>query len=372
MKQIIATRLMHWKKQWISLVFWLLFPLIATVSITMVIDTLQEDAKVPVGIVLKEQTDAAEELVAEIKSAPYVRLQLLSENEALQELEKQDLDSVFVIHGGFEQNIEQDNRSGLITGYESDVSFAYLPVKEMIISHVQQETGRTKAAYAVKNLEQQYNGQEEWTLEEIKAKSKEIQQEENLLNTALTFQGTPETVNDNPRLFPVWNLWGIFSLLSTLLVFDWVIKEKQSKAIMRLAFSRWSLKSYLLQNLVLYTVVLWIINLLAAGSLYFIFGEWISPANLLSFQVLLSMAAFLFANMFNSPFYYYTMSFALALVVGVCSGALLPSAIAANWKWFDAINPLNPLLSGDYLSLWTAAVVLSSVLWFFRKEQYHA
>src|SRR5699024_3870111 len=271
-------------------------------------------------------------------------------------------------------NIKQNNRTRLITGYQSDMSFAYVPVKEMIISHVQQETGRAKAAFAVKKLEKQYNGQEEWTFEEITAKSKDIQREENLLDTALTFKGTPEAVNDNPRLFPVWGLWGIFSLLSTLLVFDWVIKEKQSKAIQRLVFSRWSLKSYLLQNLVLYTVVMFTVDLFTAGSLYLIFGEWISPISLFVYRLLISTAAFLFACLFKKPFYYYTMSFVLTLVIGISSGALLPSAIATDWdwNWFDLINPLGPVLSENYLSFWPAAVVLSFVLWLFRKEQYHA
>ncbi|GGJ84521.1 hypothetical protein GCM10007063_03820 [Lentibacillus kapialis] len=372
MKELFATRLMHWRKQWSSLVFWLLFPLIATVSITMTIDTLQKDAKVPVGVVLKEHTGAAEELVEAIKSTPYVRAQLLSEDKALQDLERHSLDSVFVIHENFQQKIKQDNRTNLITGYHSDMSFAYIPVREMIISHVQQKTGRAKAALTVKQLEKQYNSQESWTFEEITARSRKIQEEESLLDTTLKFKGHPEPIDDNQRLFSVWGLWGIFSLLSTLLVFDWVIKEKQSNAIVRLAFSRWSLKSYWLQNLALYIVLLFAIDLVTAGSLYFIFGEGMQPFNLLIYQLLISMAAFLIACLFNTLFYYYTVSFALALIIGISSGELIPSVMAGDWQWFKFINPLAPLLSGDYISLWAAAVVLSFVWWIFRKEQFHA
>src|SRR5699024_10445437 len=294
MKQIITTRLMHWKKQWISLVFWLLFPLIATISLTMITDTVQEDSKVPVGIVLEEETAAVKELTEEIKAAPFIRMEILPEDEALHNLEKHELDRVFIIHEDYEENIQQDNRTRLITGYQSDLSLAYSPVKEMIISYVQQETGRAKAAFTVKQLEQQYNGQENWAYEEIIAKSKSIQQEENLLQTDLSFLETPEAADDTSKLFPVWALWGVFSFLSTLLVFDWVIKEKRSKAILRLAFSRWSLKSYLLQNFMLYMVILFAFDLAAAGAFYVMFNEWISPVNLLVYRILTSMAAFLF------------------------------------------------------------------------------
>ncbi|TFJ93935.1 ABC transporter permease [Lentibacillus salicampi] len=372
MKQMIATRLMRWKKQWVSLLFWLLFPLIATICVTMAAGTLQDDAKVPVGVVLEEQTEATEELVQEIKSAPFIRMTLLSEDEALYDLEKHELDSVFVIHEGFAQNVQQDNRNRLITSYRSDLSFAYSPVKEMIISYVQQETGRSKTAFIVQELDQRYNGQENWAFEEIVTKSKAIQQNENLLETDLSFHDTSATTTDNPRLFPVWGLWGVFSLLATLLLFDWVVKEKRSKALLRLAFSRWSKTSYLLYNFVLYTVVLFLADLITVSIVYVMFEEWVSLVHLVIYRLFISAAAFLFAHLFRSTFIYYTVSFALVLIVTIVSGAALPTEASSRLAWFDSVNPLAPLLSGDYINLWSIAVVLAAVLWLIRKEHYHA
>ncbi|SFB24490.1 ABC-2 type transport system permease protein [Lentibacillus halodurans] len=372
MKQIMATRFMHWKKQWVSIIFWLLFPILATTGITAITETLQDDTKVPVGIVMEEQTAASEELVQDIKSTPFIRAEILSENQSLHDLEKHELDSVFVIHEGFEENVQRDHRDRLITSFQSDLSFAYSAVKEMILSYVQQETGRSKAAFVVQELEQQHNGNTGWTYEEITAKSKEIQQDENLLDTAFSFDDTVMEANQTPPLFPIWGLWSICTLLSTMLVFDWVIKEKRSKAILRLAFSRWSLKSYLLQNFMLYSVVLFLVDLVTVSIFLFMFGEWISVVSLIVYRLFINMAAFLFAHLFRNTLLYYTVSFALVLIVGISSGAVLPAASIDSPAWFDFVNPLAPLLSGEYVNLWSVMIMVLAVFWLVRKERFHA
>ncbi|ALX48259.1 ABC transporter permease [Lentibacillus amyloliquefaciens] len=372
MKQIITTRLIHWKKQWFSLVFWLLFPIIGTVCITLITGAIQEDSKVPVGVVLEENTDATEELVEEIKRAPFIRMKRLNQDEALYELEKHKLDSVFVIHEGFKENIQEDNRNRLITSYQSDLSFAYQPVKEMIISYVQQKTGRAKAAITVNQLEQEYNVQEDWAFEEIVAKSKEIQKNENLLNTDFSFPESPAETKQNTRIFSIWGIWGIFSLLSTWLLFDWVIKEKRSKAILRLAFTRFSLKTYLIQNFFLYYTILLITDLLSVITFYWMFGEWISIVNVLIYRLLAAVAAFLTAHLFSHVFVYYTFAFAFVLVVSIGSAAVLPTSVIGGLTWFTPINPLTPLLSGEYISLWSMLIILFAFLWIIRKDRYYA
>ncbi|WP_164668421.1 ABC transporter permease [Virgibacillus doumboii] len=372
MKRIITTRFMHWKKQGISLTFWLLFPLLATISITMLTNTLQEDSKVPGGLVLEEKSEPSSELVQEIESTPFVRVQMLTEDNALYYLKKHELDSVFVINEGFEENIREDNRNQLITGYQSDLSFAYSPVKEMILSYIQQETGRSKAVFTVKELEQQYSQNKGWTYNEIVTKSKEIQDDENLLETAFSFSGSPVSNKENKRMFSIWGLWAVFSILATLLLFDWVIRERHSKAIIRLAFTHVALKSYLLQNFIIYTILLFAVDLFTISLFYFIFGEWISVINLVIYRILINLTAFLLAHLFKNTFLYYTVSFGLTLFIIISSGAVLPSGMLTDVSWFDLFNPLLPLLKGEFFSLWTICIIFFAILWLFGKERYHA
>ncbi|SDQ44754.1 ABC transporter permease [Virgibacillus salinus] len=372
MSSILATRFMHWKKQFTSLVFWLLFPLVATIGIITVTDVLQEDSKVPVGIVLEEETNASNELVQEIKTIPFARIKELSEDEALYQLRKHELDSVFIIHHGFEEKILENSRNQLITSYQSDLSFAYSPVKEIVLSYVQQETGKSKAAFVVKELIQQHGGKQEWSYEEIVTRSNQIEQDENLLTTSFSFNAAPVKTSKDTALLSIWGLWAICSMLSTLLLFDWVIKEKQSNTRIRFAFTRWTLKSYLLQNFILYSVLFFIVDLLTVITLYFAFGEWISILNLIIYRILISLAAFLLAHLFKTTFLYYSMSFGITLFVTISSGAVLPSGVIANWAGFDLFNPILPLLNGEFISLWSLVVILFAIVWLVRKEKYNA
>lgn len=372
MKKILETRIMHWKKQWFSLGFWLLLPILATWGIIAGTNAMVDDSNVPVGIVLEEETDATLELIEEIKSAPLIRVTVLPEEKALHRLRKHDLDSVFIIHEGFQEKILNNDRNQLITGYRSDLSFAFAPVKEMILSYVQQETGRVKAAFVVQQLEKKYNGNNDWPVEEIIAKSKAIQRDEHLLDTSFSFSDSSVKTKENRSLFSIWGIWGIFSILSALLIFDWVIKEKNSRVAIRFAFTRTPLKSYLLQNFILYTILLFLVDIIAISLFYFQFGEWINILNLAIFRILINLAAFLLAQLFSNMYLYYTVSFGLILFTGISSGAILPSGIIANWDWFQQINPLLPLMKGEFFSLWTLMIIMLSIFWVIRKGKSNA
>src|SRR5690625_1744673 len=131
MIDILKTRLIYIKKQWLSLLFWLLLPIVATVMIIHVTNAIQSDTKVPVGIVLEEETDLAEEFLHSVKQSPLIRVYETTEKDALHRLKQHELDSVFIIHNGYEKQIRKGKRDRLITSYQSDLSFAYSPVKEI-------------------------------------------------------------------------------------------------------------------------------------------------------------------------------------------------------------------------------------------------
>ncbi|GGB27838.1 hypothetical protein GCM10011409_01420 [Lentibacillus populi] len=374
MKYIIETRFLHWKRHWPSLLFWLLIPLIATIGIAKAANAVTDDSKVPVGIVMEDESDAASELRNEIKSTPFIRVYQLEEDVALYRLKKHQLDSVFVIHDGYEEEIREGSRNRLLTSYRSDLSFAYTPVKEMILSYIQQETGRSKAAYTVQELIGHYQSTKQWTWDEIVAKSKEIQSEQDLLKTSFSFGDTENSSqNNDAQLFHIWGLWAIFSLLSTLLLFDWIIHEKHASVNVRFAFMRYSFKHYLVFNFIIYTVLCFIVDLLSVSIFSIIFQEQISIWSLTSFRLTLSIAAFLMANLFRRQFLYYTTAFAIALIMAVASGAIIPNTgMIQKWPWVDMLNPLQPFLSGGSANLATCIIMLFSIIWYFRKEEIHA
>ncbi|MEC5421983.1 ABC transporter permease [Virgibacillus sp. C22-A2] len=369
----LLTRFIHWKKQWITMLFWLILPIFGTVSIINVTTAIQEDSKVPVGIVVEDETLLAANLVESIRQTPLIRVDETTEEDALHKLEKHELDSVFIIRNGYEEQVKRGSRNRLITSYKSDLSLAYTPVSEMIISFAQKDTGRSKAAFTVKNLSEEYNPHLQWTWDEVVEKSRQIEAEENLLRTTFNFLHTDSIDQDEVTVWKTWGLYAVFSILSTLLLFDWFIKESRSGLRSRFMFTRISFKRYSLENTLFYTVLLFLFDLLAAGVFAFYLGE---PVNLqligalLSLRLTLNTGALIVAMQFNNLQLFYSVSFALTLLIAISSGAILPvDGITNRFTWLELVNPILPFLSGKISNLWLYLFIMLISIWFVRRDK---
>lgn len=373
----LQTRLIHWKKQWLSLLFWLLFPIIATLIVIHFTNIIQEDSKVPVGIVMEEETPLANALYESLEMTTLIRVYNLTEKEALHQLEKHELDSVFVVQSGYEDKIRKGSRNRLITSYRSDLSFAYSPVKEMIVSYVQQDTGRAKAAYTINQISDTFNINQQWTWEEIVAKSKEIEADENLLHTTFSFADKVQSQNDNEIVvWETWGLWALFSLLASLLLFDWVIKENRLSLLPRFAFNRISFKSYLLQNVGIYTILMILFDFAALITFNLLLDESISiqlMASILSYRMILNTGAFLLALCFNQIYSYYSISFILTLLLAITSGAVIPiDGIINKIPILKLLNPLQAFLQNGIGYIWLILFSGLIIIWYARKENFNA
>src|SRR5699024_10310544 len=107
---ILKMRFMFWRKQWVSLLFWLCFPLVVTCFVMLQFVVLLADMKVTGGIVMEDESSSAQELYNSIKDTPHIRPEVLSEKEALNQLQKHELDSVFIIRSRYEDSIERGSR----------------------------------------------------------------------------------------------------------------------------------------------------------------------------------------------------------------------------------------------------------------------
>lgn len=376
LKKVIETRLMHIKKSWLSLLFWLFIPIIGSIGITSIVDLVQEDSKIPVGVVITSENETTHELYNEISETSFIRAYNLSEEVALYKLKKHELDSVFILNKDFAEEINQGNRNNIITSYHTNQSIAYAPVKEMILSYVQQETGRSETAFIIQKLAEDLNSDANWTKEEIIAKSKEIQQNENLLQTSFSFSKQTSDTTQEVKYWNIWGIWSILSMLATLLIFDWVVKENHSSVVSRFAFMEISYKGYLVRNLIFYSFLLLLIDCLTSWIFHLFYDRQLNLTfifGLLSYRGILLLGAFLLAQIFRKTFRYYVVSYGVTLIALIGSGALLPvNGILSRWPWFSAINPVSPLLSDGILNFWSVFLVVAFVIWFVRKERHYA
>ena len=374
MKSIIQSRLIHWKKQWLSLLFWLVLPFVASLFIINMTSFVQEDSKIPIGIVMEENTPMAENLLASIKASPLISVYELSESEAKQLIESHKLDSAFVIESGYEQKIKDGNRNRLITGYQSDLSFAYTPVSEMLISFVQQDTGKAKAAHTIINLAKSIDTNSRLSFDEIINKIKDVQSQENLIRTNFSFSNKTDTGHDKElTIWNIWGLWGISSILSTLLLSDWIIKEKESGILPRFAFIRFSFKSYLLQNLFIYSCILFLFDLFSIFGFHYFLNEPVSlklVGTIISFRITCSAGAFLLALLFKNIYLFYSLTFIIVLMIAITSGAIIPiEGLTDHFPWLINLNPLHSFLNQELWSPWTVIFTLLVGIWFVKGEK---
>lgn len=377
MRDVLYTRLLLWKRKWLGMLFWLLLPIIGTYGIVSMTDTIQDDSKVPIGIVLEEQTDVATEFLQSIKHSDLVYVEQTTEENALSKLEKHELDSVFIIHDGFEDAILKGNRNHILSSYYTELSFAYSPVKEMIVSLAQEETGRSKAAHIVLNLSETYLGKENWSWEEIRAKSVEVQQEENLLNTRFQYSSPTEITKDTTLIsWNSWGLWAILSLLATLFVSDWVVREKTLPVSTRYYFLKLSRLQYFLQILVLYILLFFLVDLVSVVVFTIFLDESISLQliiNLVTFRIMLVTLSFSIASLFTSRGAFYGVSFLFVLLLATSSGTILPiDGFELNNSLIRSLNPIQAFVAGKPTLLWLFSSLIFLLLVLKGKERTNA
>ncbi|SDJ97384.1 ABC transporter permease [Sediminibacillus albus] len=375
MKAIVSTRMMHWRKQWKSLLCWLLLPTVSTLLFISIAEQWQEETKIPIGLVVEDHSDLAQQLTELISKNPLLTAKQMELSQALVQLEQHQLDSVFVIEDGYQENIKHDNRNRVVTAYASDMSFAYTPVKEAVASYVQEDASSSRAARVVEQLAADYGGDANWKWEEIVLTSKKIQEEESLLHTSFAFLNQAEQVEDDSiSIWKVSGVWALFNLFTTFFLFDWLIKERRASIRKRLSLLRISFKSYLLQNAFLYLVLLAIFDVVGMGLLSFYFHQSIHLDQLLallSFQVSISIAAFLFALLFRTTFFYYVSVIPITLLMAILGGAIV-SVDTQTWPWIAHLSPLQPFLEGNVVHSWFIGSLIMITIWYLRKEKSHA
>lgn len=376
MRAIIHTRFLHWKQAPFHVIFWLLFPIIVVVSLQYVLANFEEDTKIPVGIVVADQTNTAFELVEKIEETPFIRVYQLDEETALNQLEKHELDSVFVINEGYEEQLNRGVRNRLIISYQSDLSFAYTSVSEMIASMVQADTGRIKTAYTVLQIEKQLTNNQNWTTEEIIATSKEIETEQNLLSAHFRYQGQADGGKNQSLFFNPWGLWGLFTCLATFFLFGWLVKENHSSVGMRFVFIRFPFKTYALLNLTLHTLIL----LLMDAITLVIFNSFIETsidasriAATISFRFVINGLAFLFALKMKQIVTYYSLSLIVTLMLALTSGAIIPmDGLTNRYPLLNDVHPVIPFLNGSFHNFWLYIVGVFIFIWYVRKDEAYA
>ncbi|WP_112180945.1 ABC transporter permease [Paraliobacillus zengyii] len=378
MKAILYTRIIHWSKHPVSMICWLLLPIIATCTFFSVTDLWQSETQIPVGLVNEDESIMAENLSQSIGDIPLLAVKEMNKDQALVQLEQHELDSVFIIKDGYQDSIQSNSRNQVITAYISDMSIAYIPVKEAITSFVQQDAGNSKAAHVVDQLVTQYGGNISWEWEEIVVTSNEIREEEALLHSTFSFynQKDPKQQDSSISLWNVWGIWSFFALLTTFYIYDWVIKERRSTVKVRLSLLKISFRSYMIGNAFIYLALLSLFDVINAALLVIYFEQtinFVQIMTLVSFRLTISIAAFLFALYFQTTFIYYVSSMLVTIFFSIIGGSLISiEGVTNRWPWLTYGSPIYAFLEGWIINPWLIVLLVLLFIWYWRKEKINA
>lgn len=354
------------KKEWKGILFWVFFPLFMTILIIATINPLKAEMKIPVGIVLEDEHALSYDLYKSIAHTPYIRPFLLDENEALHKLQKHELDTVFVIDRNYGEMVYKGNRNNLITSYRTERSFTYVPLKELVISYVYEDFIRSNATHHVQQLQRTYDSSNEFNKQYLIDRSKEIEKEQDLLKTQLTFKQNQIEVQDSYLIDP-WHIWIFFTFLSTLLLFDWVIKENELFIKQRFTFGKYSFKYYLVINSFFYMAGLVLIDLIIVCLLAILDYLYLSLSLIfvvVSFRIVINLFSFLLTFMFRSIYFYYIVVFIIFCFTGLIRGVIVPiDGLMNKYSFVNYIDPLGAPLSYEIFNPWLFILVGCFIIW---------
>ncbi|WP_339177574.1 ABC transporter permease [Oceanobacillus sp. FSL W7-1293] len=372
MMDILTTRWLHMKKQLVSILFWAISPILFTWLLLSGTELIQNQSSIPVGVILEEETEMAMQLREKLDSSDLIRVvDIENETEARQMVATHELDSAFIIEEGYEDAIQAGQRNRLITSYQTDLSMGYTPVIEMIASFVQEDSGKVKTAYTVMDLGEALNSSSIPSFDEIMNEIYSIEESENLIFTNFTLLGEDAETDEGFSLFQnPWSLWSVFSLLSTFFLFDWLIKEKNATTRIRFIFNRLSFPTYLLSNLLLYSMGLFVLDMLTWGIFHILYDEGFSIsqlAYLVSFRVTVCMLVFLTGLAFKKLLPYYITAVLVILVTMIISGIILPmEGIYESYPWVAYANPLRQIVYEEVCSGWTFIAPICLIVWYVK------
>lgn len=345
MKQAFSIRLLWLKKEAVSVLFWLFMPLIFTPLIVGVVQSFQEDVTIPVGLVIEEASPLTDQLVEQLNQADYLSVRQMNKAKALQLLEQHELDSVFVLRKNYEENLLSGNKR-VIEGYASNRSYAYFAALEMVSSFAQEQASRGKLVNELEQLLSQNNRLDLWNKEAILSESIERQVNNDLIRIDFTLYKGDSVVTtvEQPRF--IWAIWSLLTLLSTLFLFDWLVKERAPALQIRWTFSKLCFTHYTLWQLLFYSIVLFLFDLVMLFTQQPF--SWKLILSLLAFRITINLFAFFIALLIKNRYSYYLSCIFITIISAVIGGGFIPlDGLVERIPAIVHLHPLYAFLNGQ-------------------------
>lgn len=359
------------KKEWKSVLCWLLAPILLTVFVMKTFGILQDESKVPIALINEDSSPLGTQLADEIEKNEMLSVRYIELDDALHQLKQHELDSVFVIREGYGESVLANRRNGLIEAYSSNRSFAYPAISETIMSLAQQDIARSKAAGVIQHLFKEYGMEDQWNYEEIIQRSIEKQKNESLLHTSFSYGRQAGKLDGKPmELLNSRAIWAFFTIIAAFFLFDWMIKENRPSMQMRWLYTSTSFKSHAVRMLGLYSLLTVGSDVLTLFVFHFVLQETVTLSivlPMLAFRITLNLFAFLLAIVYRQLFMYYVTGIAAALLLTVTGGAVIPlDAVSKRAEWVEVLSPVRSWMTTTIPIGWLVLLLLLLAAWMVK------
>lgn len=377
MIDFLYTRWLIIKKQRLQHLFWIIFPFIITSLIVVQWSNIEEDAKIPVGFVIEDESELVEELMFDLGETTHIRPIYIDEHDGLRQLERHEFDSLFIIPEQYSEFIERGRRNNIVTSYYTDLSFGYVPVRETVLSLVQRDFVREETTRTIERLRNEYRIQEQWDKSELIKRSKAIEEEQRLIDVVLSFYAQDEAVTSEKRTHSPVMIWALMTFFATAMLFDWLIKERHPAIEKRLPFGRIHLQSYYIKHALLYTAILIFVDivfLIVASQMFQVKVTGALFFNVLSFRLTINSIIFLIGRLLSATYTYYIVALFFTLTLLLFSGLIIPiDSLLERFSFLIYVHPLLTLEHEKYVNiLLFISLIIVGLISYRKKVQYRA
>lgn len=208
----------------------LLIPLAATMLLSSFFEKQQKELVIPIGVVDLDQSDFSKEIIKGMNNQEMLVIYEGSSEEGSELLERNEVDSVFVIQPGFQEQLLKEEREGTIELWISPNSVLSGVIQEVVASEVTKITSAIKAANNVQQLYKRYHVINEFDWQDafdftLKQWEPEPPMTINYAEGKNQFEHQDET-EENPLFVPYLGIWSFFTMSSCFIASVWVVKER--------------------------------------------------------------------------------------------------------------------------------------------------
>jgi|GEM_PF-1242416 len=333
MMNIFLGRVMQVMKKPALLFFLIVIPLLFTFFLGGLMEKGQQELAIPVAFVDEDESVQSKLVIERIHQRKHLQLVKMTRELAEKKLLQNEIDSVFIIKQGFEEQLNEGNREKVIEIWQSPTSMASGIVREVIASEVLRLTSNYKAADDVVRLLQ---------INKVELSGRNVREEAYQFTDQqwspkplmtihyMSFLGESQVniEDDKEQSFynPYLGLWTFFTMIMVFISFEWIVQEKKTLfSRIRTTYSGFS--SYLFQSMFAYILLHWLQVLLTYKTLVHL--EKISSNSwslcMMGYYILCCVViSFWIASVTNQLSHYYLLSFLFTFVISILGGSFFP------------------------------------------------